>query len=262
MLLFFNIGLIACTLGAAMSGLGGDTWDKAKTHLILPYRFTRRGWSLLFFIVVGFLLGVTKEIKTSRDSVRKDVATKRERDADRALAASNQRALIGQLNDAQANLQHTQRQLDDVIGQVVAEKRTADSTFGTLNKTRDKLDQANTNNLVSSAIGFDKTVQELWLLAVSRRSFHSEDEFNAAIGVDMGTPNCPIAGRGVLTFFYEYPEDLIWRDQRHLPDIYEQVTSVNNTSALINSNTMDENWRRLVPSATGLPDLLYRGVSV
>jgi hypothetical protein len=44
-------------------------------------------------------------------------------------------------------------------------KKKADKVQGTLDATRDKLEQANTTNLISALAGSDKLVSEIWFIA-------------------------------------------------------------------------------------------------
>ena len=239
MLLFINIGLIICTLGAAASGLGGETWDKDKKHLPLPYRFTPRGWTLLIFIVSASLLGVFKEFNTRAENRRRDAEVQRDKAAER----NNQKTLEDQLQQAQAKVDETNKKLDKVRGQETIIQDKADKAQGTLNATRDKLEKTNTANLISSLVGSQKLASEIWFVAPTEKSIDSESEFENILRKEMGTPTCSLNGTKIDAYFRLPPETLVASDLRYAPSDFTVVEGTTEKEAIIRTSSVKGPWK-------------------
>ncbi len=235
MLLFINIGLIICTLGAAMSGLGGETWDKDKKHLPLPYRFTPRGWLLLLFLVVGAVLGFSKELQSRAENKRKD-----------ADATLRQKALEKSLADTQKLLEDEHLEVQEVREQEETIQKKSDKVQNTLDVTRDKLEKANTTNLITSLVGSQSLVKEVWLIAPTEKPLKSEDDFDNVLQAELGTPTCSLVGTKVDPYFRLPPETLVTDDRDYFPSLYQVVLGTNEKVALIQTSSMKGPWKDLM----------------
>lgn len=242
MLFFINIGLVICTLGAAVSGLGGETWDKDKKHLPIHHRFTPRGWALALFILCTFLLGGLREIETRAENDRKG-----------AEAAANQAILTDKLLETKRNLDDTSKRLGqvlgqehEVLGQEAAIQKKADKAQGTLDATRDKLEQANTTNLISALAGSDKLVSEIWFIAPTEKPINSESDFENILRTEMGTHTCSLGDTEVEAYFKLPPEALIASGPRQIPGMLTVIEGTIEKKAIIRTSSMEGPWKDLM----------------
>ena len=242
MLFFINIGLVICTLGAAASGLGGETWDKDKKHFPIHHRFTPRGWALAIFILGTFLLGGLREIETRAENDRKG-----------AEAAANQATLTAKLLETQRNLDHTSKRLDEVLGeehevlgQEAAIQKKADKAQGTLDATREKLEKANTTTLISTLAGSEKLVSEVWFIAPTEKPINSESDLENILRTEMGTQTCSLSGAKTQAYFRLPPEALVTSDPRYTPDFFTVFVRTTEKQAIIRTSSMKGPWKDLM----------------
>jgi hypothetical protein len=235
MLLFINIGLIICTLGAAVSGLGGETWDKDKKHLPLPYRFTPRGWLLLLFLVLVAVLGFSKELQTRAENKRKDgEATLRQKDLEDRLA------------DTQKRLGDEYLEVQEVLAQEATIQNKSDKVQNTLDVTRDKLEKANTTNLITSLVGSQSLVKEVWLITPTEKVLKSEEDFDNVLQAELSTPTCSLMGTKVAPYFRLPPEALVTDSRDYFPSLFQVFEETTEKDAIIQTSSMKGPWKDLM----------------
>jgi preprotein translocase subunit SecG len=220
---FLGVALLAIGTVATLSAFTGETSKKGSKPFL--QRVTQRGWISLFCLLLTLVLGTAKEIATSKEDAKKEQAAKDAKqisDQRETLAEDAVRAAKKDAEEARKSLadlhkidQLTQDRLEDA-------KTTLNDVHGTLNATREYLDESSASSLIATLANEGVTVSDVMIALPLTEAAKKSARFRDALLPSFNNRECTdITGltvsiltnaKSVVTIYYPPGDDATTHD--------------------------------------------------